>query len=60
MDQIEACVAYEINGKIVTDFPANIDDLNNATSSENIAMSAMNLALENALWQIHQTALRYR
>ncbi len=30
MDQIEACVAYEINGKIVTDFPANIDDLNNA------------------------------
>ncbi len=30
MDQIEACVAYDINGKIVTDFPANIDELNAA------------------------------
>jgi len=30
MDQIEACVAYDINGKIVTDFPANVDDMNNA------------------------------
>lgn len=28
MEQIEACVAYDINGKIVTDFPANIDELN--------------------------------
>lgn len=30
MDQIEACVAYEIDGKIVTDFPANVDMLNKA------------------------------
>ena len=30
MEQIEACVAYDINGKIVTDFPANVDDMNNA------------------------------
>ena len=30
MDQIEACVAYEINGKIVTDFPSNVDMLNKA------------------------------
>lgn len=30
MDEIEACVAYDINGKIVTDFPANIPDLNAA------------------------------
>ena len=30
MDQIEACVAYDINGKIVTDFPANVDELNAA------------------------------
>lgn len=30
MDQIEACVAYEIDGKIVTDFPSNIDMLNKA------------------------------
>lgn len=30
MEQIEACVAYDINGKIVTDFPANIDELNSA------------------------------
>ena len=27
MDQIEACVAYDIDGKIVTDFPANVNDL---------------------------------
>jgi len=30
MDQIEACVAYDIDGKIVTDFPANVADLNKA------------------------------
>lgn len=30
MDQIEACVAYEIDGKIVTYFPANVDMLNKA------------------------------
>ena len=30
MDQIEACVAYEIDGKIATDFPANVDMLNKA------------------------------
>lgn len=30
MEQIEACVAYSINGKIVTDFPAGIHDLENA------------------------------
>jgi len=30
MDQIEACVAYNIDGKIVTDFPANVDELNRA------------------------------
>ena len=30
MDQIEACVAYEIDGKIVTDIPANVDMLNKA------------------------------
>ena len=30
MDQIEACVAYDINGKIVTDFPANVDAINKA------------------------------
>lgn len=30
MDQIEACIGYEIDGKIVTDFPANIDKLNRA------------------------------
>lgn len=30
MEQIEACVAYDINGKIVTDFPANVDDMNAA------------------------------
>ena len=30
MDQIEACIGYEIDGKIVTDFPANVDALNRA------------------------------
>ncbi len=30
MDQIEACVAYDIDGKIVTDFPANVEALNKA------------------------------
>ena len=30
MEQIEACIAYEINGKIVTDFPAGVKDLENA------------------------------
>ena len=30
MDQLEACVAYEIDGKIVTDFPSNVDMLNKA------------------------------
>jgi adenylosuccinate synthase len=30
MDEIEACVAYDINGKIVTDFPAGIPELNAA------------------------------
>lgn len=30
MDQIEACVAYDIDGKIVTDFPAGIEKLNKA------------------------------
>ena len=30
MDQIEACVAYQIGGKLVTDFPASIPALNNA------------------------------
>ncbi len=30
MDQIEACIGYEIDGKIITDFPANIDQLNKA------------------------------
>lgn len=28
MDEIEACIAYDINGKIVTEFPASIPDLN--------------------------------
>lgn len=27
MDQIEACVAYDIDGKIVTDFPASVEAL---------------------------------
>lgn len=30
LDEIEACVAYDIDGKIVTDFPASIEDLNKA------------------------------
>ena len=30
MEQIEACIAYDINGKIVTDFPANVEDMENA------------------------------
>ncbi|MBQ2315044.1 MAG: adenylosuccinate synthase [Treponema sp.] len=30
MDEIEACIAYDINGKIVTDFPANVDQMNAA------------------------------
>ncbi len=30
LEEIEACVAYEIDGKIVTDFPASIQELNKA------------------------------
>ncbi|OJF77097.1 MAG: adenylosuccinate synthetase [Treponema sp. CETP13] len=30
LNDIEACVAYEIDGEIVTDFPASIEKLNNA------------------------------
>lgn len=30
MDEVEACVAYDVNGKIVTDFPANVDAMNAA------------------------------
>lgn len=30
LDEIEACVAYEIDGKEVTDFPASIEELNKA------------------------------
>lgn len=30
LDEIEACVAYEIDGKEVTDFPASIEQLNKA------------------------------
>ena len=30
MNEIEACVAYDIDGQIVTDFPASIPDLNKA------------------------------
>lgn len=30
MDQIEACVAYDIDGKIVTDFPANVEAMSKA------------------------------
>ena len=30
MEQIEACIAYDINGKIVTDFPAGVEDMENA------------------------------
>ncbi|MBE6344463.1 MAG: adenylosuccinate synthase [Spirochaetaceae bacterium] len=28
LDQVEVCVAYDINGKIVTDFPASVPDMN--------------------------------
>jgi hypothetical protein len=61
---IQIALELSQNGKVIANeiisVKKSFDDLNNATSSENIAMSAMNLALENALWQIHQTALRYR
>ena len=30
MEQIEACIAYDIGGKIVTDFPASVEDMENA------------------------------
>ncbi len=30
LDEIEACIAYDINGKIVTEFPASIPELNAA------------------------------
>ncbi|MBO8456671.1 MAG: adenylosuccinate synthase [Spirochaetes bacterium] len=30
LNEIEACVGYEIDGKIVTEFPASIEDLNKA------------------------------
>lgn len=30
LDEIEACVGYEIDGKIVTEFPASIEELNRA------------------------------
>lgn len=30
MEQIEACVAYDIGGKIVTDFPAGVEDMERA------------------------------
>jgi adenylosuccinate synthase len=30
MNEIEACVAYDIDGKIVTDFPTSIPELNRA------------------------------
>ena len=30
MDEIEACIAYDIDGKIVTDFPTSIPELNKA------------------------------
>src|SRR5574344_2921970 len=30
MNEIEACVAYEIDGKIVTDFPASVPEMNSA------------------------------
>lgn len=30
LDQIEACVAYEIDGKTITDFPTSIEDLEKA------------------------------
>lgn len=31
LDEIEACVAYEIDGKEITDFPTSIEELNKAT-----------------------------
>ena len=31
LDEIEACVAYEVNGKEITDFPTSIEALENAT-----------------------------
>ena len=30
MEQIEACIAYDINGKIVTEFTANVEDMEKA------------------------------
>jgi adenylosuccinate synthase len=30
LDEIKACVAYRVNGKIVEDFPASVEELNNA------------------------------
>lgn len=30
LEEIEACVAYSINGKVTEEFPASVDDLNNA------------------------------
>lgn len=30
LDEIEACIAYSIDGKTVTDFPSSIEDLNKA------------------------------
>ena len=30
LNEVEACVGYEIDGKIVTEFPASIEDLNKA------------------------------
>lgn len=61
---IQIALELSQNGKVIANeiisAKKSFDDLNNATSSENIAMNAMNLALENALWQIHQAALRYR
>ena len=61
---IQIALELSQNGKVISNeiisAKKSFDGLNNATSSENIAMNAMNLALENALWQIHQAALRYR
>jgi adenylosuccinate synthase len=30
LDEVKACVAYRVNGKIVETFPASVEDLNNA------------------------------
>ena len=61
---IQIALELSQNGKVISNeiisAKKSFDGLNNATSSENIAMNAMNLALENALWQIHQATLRYR